>query len=309
MRAFRSAMSTEFYSHGHRRRQTRGLVRELPPAEPRLVHRSGHRRSHLLPSLRLQSARRNGRDRLRAGTLGVKGELGSWNWDFASTYGEDEIDMFTRDSANASLYADTGQTPVDFYDGTYTLDAVDHELRSEPASSTSGMAGPMNLAFGAEYREETWEAAPGDEGSRYLEGGQSFPGISTVGCGQTRSRRHGRVRRRGHRAAREAAPRCRRALRGLQRLRRHHRRQADRRATSSPTPSRCAARSSTGFRAPTLAESYYSATNVGPTTAFVQMPPNAPATALLGLGAGLQPGEVDQLLGGLRRASGEKPWR
>ncbi|MES1263035.1 MAG: TonB-dependent receptor, partial [Peristeroidobacter soli] len=37
------------------------------------------------------------------------------------------------------------------------------------------------------------------------------------------------------------------------------------------------------------AEEFYSATNVGPTTAFVQMPPNAPATALLGLGAGLQP--------------------
>jgi iron complex outermembrane receptor protein len=36
-------------------------------------------------------------------------------------------------------------------------------------------------------------------------------------------------------------------------------------------------------------EAYYSATNVGPTTAFVQMPPNAEATALLGLGAGLQP--------------------
>jgi iron complex outermembrane receptor protein len=46
---------------------------------------------------------------------------------------------------------------------------------------------------------------------------------------------------------------------------------------------------STGFRAPTLAEEFYSATNVGPTTAFVQMPPNAPATALAGLGAGLQP--------------------
>ena len=28
--------------------------------------------------------------------------------------------MFTRDSANASLYAETGQTPVNFYDGTYT---------------------------------------------------------------------------------------------------------------------------------------------------------------------------------------------
>jgi iron complex outermembrane receptor protein len=46
---------------------------------------------------------------------------------------------------------------------------------------------------------------------------------------------------------------------------------------------------STGFRAPTLAEEFYSATNVGPTTAYVQLPPNAPAAALVGLGDGLQP--------------------
>jgi iron complex outermembrane receptor protein len=58
---------------------------------------------------------------------------------------------------------------------------------------------------------------------------------------------------------------------------------------------------STGFRAPTMAEAYYSATNVGPTTAFVQMPPNAEATSLLGLGA-VAAGEGDQLFGGLRGA-------
>ena len=65
--------------------------------------------------------------------------------------------------------------------------------------------------------------------------------------------------------------------------------QADRRATRSTTTFALRGTVSTGFRAPTLAEEFYSATNVGPTTAFVQMPPNAPATALLGLGAGLQP--------------------
>ena len=52
--------------------------------------------------------------------LGAKGEIGTFTWDLSSSYGEDEIDMFTRDSANASLFANTGQTPVNFYDGTYT---------------------------------------------------------------------------------------------------------------------------------------------------------------------------------------------
>src|SRR5262245_52408629 len=52
--------------------------------------------------------------------LGAKGEVGGFTWDFSSSYGKDEIDMFTRNSANASLYAQTGETPVNFYDGTYT---------------------------------------------------------------------------------------------------------------------------------------------------------------------------------------------
>jgi iron complex outermembrane receptor protein len=51
---------------------------------------------------------------------------------------------------------------------------------------------------------------------------------------------------------------------------------------------------STGFRAPTLAESYYSATNVSPTSAFVQLAPNSPGRPP----AGHRPAEareVDQL--------------
>src|SRR6201999_673356 len=40
---------------------------------------------------------------------------------------------------------------------------------------------------------------------------------------------------------------------------------------------------STGFRAPTLQEEFYSATNTSPTTATVQLPPNSAAAALLGV--------------------------
>ena len=45
---------------------------------------------------------------------------------------------------------------------------------------------------------------------------------------------------------------------------------------------------STGFRAPTLAEGFYSATNVAPTSAFVQLPPNSAAARLVGVN-GLKP--------------------
>ena len=218
-----------------------------------------------------------------------EGEVGTWNWDFSSSFGEDEIDMFTRDSANASLFAETGQTPVNFYDGTYTQTqwTTNAELTKE---IEIGLAGPMTFAFGAEYREETWEAGPGDEASRYLEGGQSFPGISLSDAGK-----HDRdvmgayvdvilepigeaAPARSPAATRTTATSATRRWASLRPLR------ADGRFALRGT-------ASTGFRAPTLAESYYSATNVGPTTAFVQMPPNAPATAILGLGAGLQPEE------------------
>jgi iron complex outermembrane recepter protein len=52
-----------------------------------------------------------------------------------------------------------------------------------------------------------------------------------------------------------------------------------------------------GFRAPTLAEEFYSSTNVGPTTAYIQLPPDSPAAAALGLGH-LQPEKsIDYSLG------------
>ena len=220
-------------------------------------------------------------------STGIKGDIGAWSWDLSTTYGKDEIDMFTRDSANASLFAETGATPVNFYDGTYTQTQWTSNL-DVTREFDFGMASPMNFAFGAEFREETWEAEPGDEASRYLEGGQSFPGISTSDAGKHERDVIGVYVD----LVIEPLAKLRLDLAG---------RYEDYSDFGDTTVGKLSARyeftdafalrgtASTGFRAPTLAESYYSATNVGPTTAFVQMPPNAPATAILGLGAGLQP--------------------
>jgi iron complex outermembrane receptor protein len=178
---------------------------------------------------------------------------------------------------------------VNFYDGNYTATQWTTNVDITKDFEV-GLAGPLTFAFGAEYREETWEASPGDEASRYFEGGQSFPGISLSDSGA-----HDRD---------VVAAYVDFLLQPVDGLRLDIAgRYEDYSDFGDTTVGKISARyefteafairgtASTGFRAPTLAESYYSATNVGPTTAFVQMPPNAPATALLGLGAGLQPEE------------------
>jgi iron complex outermembrane receptor protein len=55
---------------------------------------------------------------------------------------------------------------------------------------------------------------------------------------------------------------------------------------------------SNGFRAPTLAESYYSATNVSPRSAFVQLAPNSAGARLVGID-GLKPEASTNLSAGL----------
>ena len=97
----------------HRGRQARGIVRELPPAEPRCRTRIRTRTKCTYFRPYGFNPREETEETDQSGTVGFKGEVGTWNWDISSTYGKDEIDMFTRDSANASLYAATGETPVE----------------------------------------------------------------------------------------------------------------------------------------------------------------------------------------------------
>jgi len=220
-------------------------------------------------------------------TAGIKGSLADWNWDLGSTYGSDYLKIYTLNSANASLYADTGSTPTDFYDGKFIATQWTTNLDFSKDFEV-GLAGPMNLAFGAEYRREIYEIGAGDAASRYKEGGQSFPGYALTDAGV-----HDRKNYAGY-VDLAVTP-----ITGLRidaAARYEHFSDFGNTTVGKLTgrydfTQAFALRgtASTGFRAPTLAEEYYSATNVGPGTAFVQLPPNAAAASLLGLGSGLKP--------------------
>jgi len=219
-------------------------------------------------------------------TAGIKGVVGGWNWDLATTYGNDKDDISTINSANASLYADTGQTPRNFYDGAFTATEWTTNLDVDRAFDV-GMASPLNVAFGAETRRNTFEINQGDPLSIYKEGGQSYPGFQPTDAG-----RHSRTNYAGY-VDFAVNP-----VTGLQvDLAGRFEHYSD---FGDTTVGKLTGRYdfspmfairgtvSTGFRAPTLAEEYYSATNVSPSFAVVQLPANSAAAHLAGF-ANLKP--------------------
>jgi len=227
-------------------------------------------------------------------TGGFKGELGDsgWRFDLASTYGKDDITINTVNSINRSLYIDTstlttpGFSPTDFHAGDFIASqwTSNFDLTRD---FDAGMATPLTLALGAEYRKEEFTIKPGDAASRYKEGSQSYPGFALTDAGS-----HDRT---NYAFYADVALSPVEALKLDGAVRYEHFSDFGSKTVFKGTgrydfSPAFAVRgtASTGFRAPTLAEEYYSATNVSPTSAFVQLPPNSAAAALVGVN-GLKP--------------------
>ncbi|MDB5733660.1 MAG: TonB-dependent receptor [Alphaproteobacteria bacterium] len=214
-------------------------------------------------------------------TLGIKGAVDGWNWDLSGTYGKDRDKIYTYNSANLSLYKDTHTSPKDFYDGQFTATEATFNLDVSKEFEV-GLASPLTLALGTEARENTFGITQGDAASVYKEGGQSYPGFQPTDAG-THSRKNYAV------YLDLAASPIKDLTVDVAGRFEHYTDFGD--AKVGKITARYdfipefAIRGtiSTGFRAPTIQEEFYSATNVSPTSAIVQLPPNSAAAALLGV--------------------------
>ncbi|MDB5754777.1 MAG: TonB-dependent receptor, partial [Massilia sp.] len=221
------------------------------------------------------------------GTLaGVKGTAGDWNWDLSTTYGKDKAEMGVVNSGNISLFKDTGSTPFDFYAGSFAASqwTTNLDMNREVAV---GWSSPLSVAFGLEYRKDTYQIGAGDPGSRYKEGSQSYAGFGLTDAGYyTRNDKAVYIDFAGSPIAKlklDAAARFEKFSDfGNARVAK-----LTGRYDISPAFGLRSTVSS-GFRAPTMAEQYYSSTNVSPSSAFVQLPPNSVGAALVGVN-GLKP--------------------
>jgi len=113
---------------------------------------------------------------------GVRGAKGGWDWDVSESYGFSRVKNFTDHSVNVSFGVDS---PTSFYRG---LDKVSQattnlDLRR---SVDVGLAAPLHIAVGSEFRYESYKSGAGDPASYEYGGvpildGPNAGGVAAVG--------------------------------------------------------------------------------------------------------------------------------
>ncbi|HXG56625.1 MAG TPA: TonB-dependent receptor, partial [Vicinamibacterales bacterium] len=115
-----------------------------------------------------------------SGTAGVRGTRGAWFWDASAQYGYNSFDFNIKDSLNVSLGPNSTQR--DFYSGSLVFDQFRTNV-DVARQVDAGLAGPLNVALGAEFRRETYQIIAGEPNS-YLDGGlpNQFGGRAVAGA-------------------------------------------------------------------------------------------------------------------------------
>jgi iron complex outermembrane receptor protein len=100
---------------------------------------------------------------------GARGEMMRWFYDVSAGYGRNEFDFYVTDSLNTSLGPTIPPNQTRFYAGSLEDDLWSVNLDvSRPFQA--GLAGPLNVAWGFEWRRDGFEQSAGEPAS-YVDGG------------------------------------------------------------------------------------------------------------------------------------------
>ena len=99
-------------------------------------------------------------------TAGLKGTAASWLWDVSATHGENDFQFNVNNSANVSLGT---ASPTNFDAGTlsFTQTTFNADVFRD---FEVGLRTPLSLALGLEYRDEGYEIQAGEDAS-WIDGG------------------------------------------------------------------------------------------------------------------------------------------
>jgi iron complex outermembrane receptor protein len=215
-------------------------------------------------------------------TLGIKGDLGDdWHYDLSSTYGGDIENISTIASINTDYLHAFGVSPTHFHAGEFNDTEWTNNLDIDKPIDLGIFARPLNIAFGGEFRRNTYQLEPGDSAAIYGGGSQAYPGFTPASAGYyQRTNEAGYVDINTYPIEHwqiDLAGRF-----------EHYSDVKDTETGKFTTRYDImpwfAVRGtiSNGFRAPSLAQEGFAAVNVGPTTASGQFPVNSPAARALG---------------------------
>ncbi|WP_458069889.1 TonB-dependent receptor plug domain-containing protein [Rhodanobacter sp. BL-MT-08] len=99
---------------------------------------------------------------------GLRGTLDGWRWDLSGNFGRNRVSYQTQNSLNYAYLHDFGSTPTTFDDGILTAaqEAVDLDIAKD--LSPSWLPNPVTVAFGVEYLRQTYGIDAGSLPSWYV---------------------------------------------------------------------------------------------------------------------------------------------
>jgi len=119
-----------------------------------------------------------------ATVVGVKGNTdGGWHWDVSADYGENNLDFDIQNSVNVNLYNTLGYSPTYFNAGTFRNKQGVVNLDLSKDFHWGFLPNPVTIAFGGEYRKETYVIDSGDPDSYYFSPTTLIPGTTTPYAG------------------------------------------------------------------------------------------------------------------------------
>ncbi len=187
---------------------------------------------------------------------GLRGELAGWRWDASLNYGRNRFSLDVDNTVNYSLGA---ASPTSFYAGRLTSTQELANLDVAREFPVSFLSGPLTVAAGLEARHESYEIGAGEANSWVGSGAQGYAGFRPENAGKNgRNNKSVYLNLEGD---------VTKALSGSLALR--HERYSD---FGNTTSAKASARyaftpafalrgtASSGFRAPSLAQSFYTIT-------------------------------------------------
>jgi iron complex outermembrane recepter protein len=114
---------------------------------------------------------------------GLRGEAADWRYDVSANYGLNQYDVNTK-TINVDLYKDTGTTPNSFHNGKLKNSQSVFNIDLSKAYDISAFASPLNIAFGAQYLNQQYQIKAGDPGSYYKSGSSGLSGFRQADAGK-----------------------------------------------------------------------------------------------------------------------------
>ncbi len=130
---------------------------------------------------------------------GVRGELGDWYFDLSAVAGRSNAEFYIYNTINPQLLGQRNDIDTYYEAGGYTETDRTVNIDLSRPLDVGGLYGPVNLAVGFEYRDETFKITNGEPNSFYIDneyglaeqgfgvGSNGFPGFQPGDAGRHKS--------------------------------------------------------------------------------------------------------------------------